>query len=84
MEAPEQTTLDFSTVPHVFGVPRYLYRKALAAAAAWVRAMFAARSVQAFEHELWLCFFAGILRQLAIAGGKGLRARRTPSRPQPA
>ena len=29
MEAPERTTLDFRTVPHVFGVPRYLYRKAL-------------------------------------------------------
>ena len=34
MEAPEQTTLDFSTVPHVLGVPRYLYRKALRSAAA--------------------------------------------------
>ncbi len=32
MEAPERTTLDFSTVPHVLGVPRYLYRKALTAA----------------------------------------------------
>ena len=28
METPEQTTLDFRTVPHVFGVPRYLFRKA--------------------------------------------------------
>ena len=32
MEAPEQTTLDFSTVPHMLGVPRYLYRKAFRAA----------------------------------------------------
>ena len=63
MEAPEQTTLDFSTVPHVCGVPRYLYRKALAAAAAWVRYSLRGRRVEAFEQVLWLCFFAGIVRQ---------------------
>jgi glycosyltransferase involved in cell wall biosynthesis len=38
MEAPEQTALDFRTVPHVFGVPRYLYRKAIASLAACLRA----------------------------------------------
>jgi glycosyltransferase involved in cell wall biosynthesis len=63
MEAPEQTTLDFSTVPHVFGVPRYLYRKALAAAAGWLSDSLRGRGVRAFEHVLWLCFFAGIVRQ---------------------
>ena len=63
MEAPEQTTLDFSTVPHVFGVPRYLYRKALRTAIDWVRDSVRRRTVEAFEHELWLCFFAGIVRQ---------------------
>jgi hypothetical protein len=63
MEAPEQTTLDFSTVPHVAGVPRYLYRKAVASAAGWLRETVRGRSVAAFEHELWVCFFAGILRQ---------------------
>ena len=63
MEAPEQTTLDFSTVPHVAGVPRYLYRKALAELAACGTAAFRRDAVAAFEHELWLWFFAGILRQ---------------------
>jgi glucosyl-dolichyl phosphate glucuronosyltransferase len=63
MEAPEQTTLDFSTVPHVFGVPRYLYRKALAAAVDWVRMSLRGRVLEAFEHETWLWFFAGIVRQ---------------------
>ena len=63
MEAPEQTTLDFSTVPHIAGVPRYLYRRALASVAAWVRETLRGRSIEAFEHELWICFFAGIVRQ---------------------
>jgi glycosyltransferase involved in cell wall biosynthesis len=62
MEAPEQTTLDFRTVPHVFGVPRYLYRKALGSLAACVRAMARRDAVAAFEHELWVWFFAGIFR----------------------
>jgi glycosyltransferase involved in cell wall biosynthesis len=65
MEAPEQTTLDFSTVPHVIGVPRYLYRKALMSALAWARDSIRGRRVDAFEHELWLCFFTGIVRQRA-------------------
>ena len=65
MEAPEQTSLDFRTVPHVLGVPRYLYRKALTSAAASLRAMVRRDAVAAFEHELWVWFFAGIVRQLA-------------------
>jgi glycosyltransferase involved in cell wall biosynthesis len=63
MEAPEQTTLDFSTIPHVLGVPRYLYRKAFRTAVAWVRDSLRGSRVSAFEHELWLFFFVGILRQ---------------------
>ena len=63
MEAPEQTTLHFSSVPHVAGVPRYLYRKALAAFAGWARATIAGDPIVAFEQEIWLWFFAGIVRQ---------------------
>ena len=63
MEAPEQTVHDFSKVPHIAGVPRYLYRKALWTAWAWVRAIARRDPVAAFDHEVWLCFFAGILRQ---------------------
>ena len=63
MEAPERTTLDFTKVPHVLGVPRYLYRKALTAAIDWVRALLRRDAAAAFDHEVWLCFFAGILRQ---------------------
>jgi len=66
MEAPEQTTLDFRTVPHLFGVPRYLYRKAAGSAAACIGAAVRRDAVAAFEHELWVWFFAGIFRQRAL------------------
>jgi glycosyltransferase involved in cell wall biosynthesis len=63
MEAPERTTLDFSKVPHVAGVPRYLYRKALSSIGSWLRATLKRDAVAAFDHEVWLWFFAGIVRQ---------------------
>ena len=63
MEAPERTTLDFSKVPHVAGVPRYLYRKALSSIGAWLRATLKRDAVAAFDHEVWLWFFAGIVKQ---------------------
>ncbi len=63
MEAPERTTLDFSKVPHIAGVPRYLYRKALSSAASWLGATLQRDAVAAFDHEVWLWFFAGIVKQ---------------------
>jgi glycosyltransferase involved in cell wall biosynthesis len=63
MEAPEQSTLDFSKVPHVLGVPRYLYRRALETAGHWLGAVVRGDRVAAFDHESWLWFFAGIARQ---------------------
>ena len=63
MEAPERTLLDFQTVPHVLGVPRYLYRKALASVRAALAAWLRGDSAAAFDHELWVWFFAGIVRQ---------------------
>ena len=63
MEAPEQTALDVRTVPHVFGVPRYLYRKAIGSIAACLGATVRRDAVAAFEHELWVWFFAGIFNQ---------------------
>ena len=63
MESPERTTLDFRSVPHVFGVPRYLYRTALASLASWLVATLKRDAMAAFDHELWVWFFAGILRQ---------------------
>ncbi len=63
MEAPEQTVHDFSRVPHILGVPRYLYRKVLAAAIGTVGATLRRDAVAAFDQEVWLWFFVGIFRQ---------------------
>jgi glycosyltransferase involved in cell wall biosynthesis len=63
MEKPEQTTLDFSRVPHIAGVPRYLFRGALAAGGDVVRATLGGDGVRSFERELWLWTFAGIVTQ---------------------
>jgi hypothetical protein len=47
-------------VPHVLGVPRYLYRKAVTSVWHGVKAALAGDRVAAFDHELWVWFFAGI------------------------
>lgn len=63
MDSPDQSHLDYSQVPQIAGVPRYLYRTF----ARHVVDLFGARLrgdvAAAFEHELWLCFFAGIVKQ---------------------
>lgn len=63
MEAPEQSVLDFSKVPHIAGVPRYLYRKAVGNLMRWIAATARRKPVAAFDHEVWLWFFAGIVKQ---------------------
>ncbi len=72
MEAPERTTIDFRTVPHVLGVPRYLYRKALSSAWQSVRAALRGDRFASFDHELWVWFFAGIVAHLWRRGGRRL------------
>lgn len=63
MEAPEQTTLDFSRVKHVVGVPRYMFRSALVAMKDSLAARLRGDAVNAFEHELFVWMFAGIVKQ---------------------
>ena len=63
MEAPEQTVFDFSKVPHVAGVPRYLYRRAASHLFGWLLSAARGNRVAAFDHEVWVWFFAGILKQ---------------------
>jgi glucosyl-dolichyl phosphate glucuronosyltransferase len=63
MESPDERSLDFASVPHLAGVPRFMFRSALAHIKQMIGCTLRARSAEAFEHELWLCFFAGILRQ---------------------
>jgi glucosyl-dolichyl phosphate glucuronosyltransferase len=82
IEAPEQTTLDFRTVPHIFGVPRYLFRRALEHAVAALRDTVRGRQVAAFEHELWLWFFAGVVARRWKDRHGGVRAN--PMLRQPA
>jgi hypothetical protein len=63
MEAPEQTTLDFSQVKHIAGVPRYMFRSALVAIKDSLAARLRGDAVNAFEHELFVWMFAGIVKQ---------------------
>jgi len=63
MEAPEQSRLDFSGVAHIAGVPRYLYRSAVVAIRDAIKATMRRDRVTAFERELWLWMFAGIIAQ---------------------
>jgi glucosyl-dolichyl phosphate glucuronosyltransferase len=63
MEAPEETTLDFSKVPHIAGVPRYMFRTFLRSIVNGIRASARRDALAAFEHELWLWFFAGVMKQ---------------------
>ncbi len=63
MEAPEDHSLDFSTVPHIAGVPRYMLRTYFRTFVKMLQAV-AKRDIEArFERELELWFFAGVVRQ---------------------
>jgi glycosyltransferase involved in cell wall biosynthesis len=63
MEKPEQSSLDFSRVPHLAGVPRYMFRSAIAAVRDSLVAAMRRDPVKSFERELWLFFFAGVVKQ---------------------
>ncbi len=63
MDSPDQSRLDFSKVPQIAGVPRYMYRSLAGHIADMVAARVRGDAAVAFEHELWLCFFAGIAKQ---------------------
>jgi glycosyltransferase involved in cell wall biosynthesis len=63
MEKPEQTTLDFSAVPHIGGVPRYMFRSAAKALKESIGAAIKGDPIASFDRELWLCFFAGVVKQ---------------------
>jgi glycosyltransferase involved in cell wall biosynthesis len=63
MESPERTCLDFSKVPHIIGVPRYLFRTCLRSFLSMLSSFIRQDPVASFEHELWIWFFAGIIKQ---------------------
>jgi glycosyltransferase involved in cell wall biosynthesis len=63
MESLEESTLDAGAVRHIAGVPRYLFRTAANALRDTIRSTINGDPVAAFERELWLWFFLGIVRQ---------------------
>jgi glycosyltransferase involved in cell wall biosynthesis len=63
MDAPDQSHLDYSRVPKIAGIPRYMYRNLFTRAWNLVRAWLRGDQAAAFEHELWFFFFAGIAKQ---------------------
>jgi glycosyltransferase involved in cell wall biosynthesis len=63
MESPDDSPLDFSQVPHLAGTPRYMWRTAARAMYRMARAAIRRNEIAAFEQEMWLWFFAGVVRQ---------------------
>jgi glycosyltransferase involved in cell wall biosynthesis len=63
MESPDDSRLDFSRVPEIGGVPRFMYRTFLRRARQLVGAHLRGDAAAAFQHELWFCFFAGVVKQ---------------------
>jgi GT2 family glycosyltransferase len=63
MESPDDSRLDFSRVPEVAGVPRYMFRTFFRRARKLAAAQLRRDPVAAFEHELWFFFFAGVVKQ---------------------
>lgn len=63
MQAPEETSLDFSSVRMILGVPRYMYGSFMESAIAMAQQHLKGQPVAGFEHEMELWFFLGVLRQ---------------------
>jgi glycosyltransferase involved in cell wall biosynthesis len=63
MESPESTALDFSKVPHIAGIPRYMFRTYLQSLRSMLSSFLRADQAAAFEHELGLWFFAGVIKE---------------------
>jgi glycosyltransferase involved in cell wall biosynthesis len=63
MESPESTELDFTKVPHIAGIPRFMFRTYLQSFFSMIAAFVRADPAAAFEHELGLWFFAGVIKE---------------------
>ena len=79
MENPQGGRVDVSRVVHIGGVPRYMYRRGLDELRGWVAASIRRDPERAFDHEMWVCFFAGILRQRVLTS-RGALPPITPRR----
>jgi len=89
MEEPELEHPPHAGARQLGGVPVHLYWKALRTLRSLVWHTAIGNSAVAFEYELWLCFFAGVVRQrwadrhLPVAAGPA-SIRVADSAPQPA
>jgi glycosyltransferase involved in cell wall biosynthesis len=63
MQAPEETSLDFSNVPHILGVPRFFYGMVPREMWRMVKTAWSGHADESFDAELWLWFFLGVLHQ---------------------
>ena len=63
MESPESTEMDFRNIPHIAGVPRYMFRTYLNSFWSMISAFIRGDRVAIFENELSLWFFAGVLKE---------------------
>jgi glycosyltransferase involved in cell wall biosynthesis len=63
MEEPELEQPLYAAELQLFGVPLHLIRKALRSTLSLVWQTVKGNVAAAFEYELWLCFFAGVVRQ---------------------
>ena len=79
MESPEETLLDFSIVPQIAGVPRYMFRTGLASFARMLRASLRRDLAQSFDQELGLWFLAGIIKQRWKNRGAPIPSRQNPA-----
>lgn len=77
MQSPESTELDFSTVPHIAGVPRYMFRMYLQSFLSMIYGLLRVDGAAAFENELSLWFFAGVLKERWKDRAQPIPPRRT-------
>jgi glycosyltransferase involved in cell wall biosynthesis len=79
MESPQETRLDFRTVPHWFGIPRYMYRSLAAHAARAIGRYLRGDAKGAFDQELYVWMFVGIVKQRWADRRKPLEWAQSPA-----
>jgi glycosyltransferase involved in cell wall biosynthesis len=62
LEEPEAAHYD-RPLPSWFGVPRRVIYKAVTSVRSYIWRRLRGETSRAFEYQLWLCFFAGVVRQ---------------------
>jgi glucosyl-dolichyl phosphate glucuronosyltransferase len=55
--------VDLSQVPRFAGIPRYMFRTALASAIGWLKCLIMARPHERAEHAMMLAYFFGYVRE---------------------